>query len=745
MPIKLDLSKVKFLKSLKGKTVLQHADGHLITLAHNALDPAAQKQLEALAETAKDFQKADFGKVGVKPDMPQEIGKVTVKESPKKTGLGKVQMAAMAPMVAAGPQVQSPGDFIAQGYDAYQKNVVTPIADTLKKTFTPDMQVQGQTMPTSSPVSDFLIESASDPINYIPGPAGAAAGALETAASFVPNKDAQPLAKGGSVGDSVTPDIMSLPSTKPDPAKEALQSSYNRLVSAESDAVDSFGMPVGEATGADKMFWPGAKPTNFQSDAYVEAKQQMADAGAQNQGLLQTQAAQTEQDNQVRMDAGLEPLPMPTGYKPQPSNPMLSPKGLAAESTQSAAIPTSNAYDPMAGIQSSTNDVLKGLQGQAQGLSDLGNAQALALQAAQQADNEAFAEFNAQHSAVLAENEALQQDIRDGHINPDKFWTGDPKTGEGSHSKIMTGIGMILAGFNPTNSPNAAIAFLDKQMDRNLEAQRRNLSSKESLLAANAQKTGNIQAAYQLTRAQLSGQLANKLAMEAAKAQGPMAKAAAMQAAGQFKAKANEELQKYAAAQTVSNLEAQAAQDPSRVPALFSALQATDPKKAEDYRQRLIPGVNKFANTKEDATLLKEVVARKSSIESNADKAINLIKKAGTYEALGPHNATINMLADQIATDFAKMQDPQSAARPGEVEMVKRNLIEAGLSGQNKTAIAQLKRFYDTVEQRQAAAFSARGIQPPQSKAVGAPQDGMRGTLKDGTKVIKVNGKWVKE
>ena len=52
--IKLDLSKMKHVKSDDKTTTLQHKEGHTITLAHKALSPEGKKQLQALADIAKN-------------------------------------------------------------------------------------------------------------------------------------------------------------------------------------------------------------------------------------------------------------------------------------------------------------------------------------------------------------------------------------------------------------------------------------------------------------------------------------------------------------------------------------------------------------------------------------------------------------------------------------------------------------------------------------------------------------------
>jgi len=74
---------------------------------------------------------------------------------------------------------QSPLDYLKKGFDYYQDKVAKPIGDKMKSMLTPDVSVSGQSFKTSSPATDFLIDTVSDPINYVPGSPGAAMTALQ--------------------------------------------------------------------------------------------------------------------------------------------------------------------------------------------------------------------------------------------------------------------------------------------------------------------------------------------------------------------------------------------------------------------------------------------------------------------------------------------------------------------------------------------------------------------------------------
>lgn len=83
----------------------------------------------------------------------------------------------------------SPFQMMKEGLSKYRENIVDPIAAKLKSTLTPDINVQGQDFKTASPVSDMAIDIAADPVNYVPGPAGAIAGAAQMVGEMTPEKD----------------------------------------------------------------------------------------------------------------------------------------------------------------------------------------------------------------------------------------------------------------------------------------------------------------------------------------------------------------------------------------------------------------------------------------------------------------------------------------------------------------------------------------------------------------------------
>lgn len=112
---------------------------------------------------------------------------------------------------------------------------------------------------------------------------------------------------------------------------------------------------------------------------------------------------------------------------------------------------------------------------------------------------------------------------------------------------------------------------------------------------------------------------------------------------------------------------------------------------------------------------MNEIEDRRTNIEDNLTLLEKQIGEDGTWEMMGSHNQDLDRRVETIATDVAKLQDPQSVARPAEVEMIKNNLIKSGFSNRNATAEDILKNFRSEVNKRAANAYKIRGLEDPGS------------------------------
>lgn len=113
---------------------------------------------------------------------------------------------------------------------------------------------------------------------------------------------------------------------------------------------------------------------------------------------------------------------------------------------------------------------------------------------------------------------------------------------------------------------------------------------------------------------------------------------------------------------------------------------------------------------------MNEVEDRRQNINANVQKLKQMIDEDGTYELFGSHNQDIDRLTEQVATDMAKLMDPNSVARPQEVEMIKKTLIKPGFSNRNSTATDILTNFGNEINQRADTAYRIRGLDAPQGR-----------------------------
>lgn len=181
----------------------------------------------------------------------------------------------------------------------------------------------------------------------------------------------------------------------------------------------------------------------------------------------------------------------------------------------------------------------QGLQMQEQGLQQAADAEARGAQniaREQQALVDPLERLNtdtqAKIKSIMDDNSMLEKELREGKINPNHYLQE-----QGTLSKVMTGIGLVLsgAGAGLSGQPNLAMEFLNKQIDNDIKAQMNNMENKQSLLNYNMKKMGNIQDAAALTKANLLTLTAAKMERAAQLAKDPAAKARAMQEIGKLK------------------------------------------------------------------------------------------------------------------------------------------------------------------------------------------------------------------
>lgn len=124
------------------------------------------------------------------------------------------------------------------------------------------------------------------------------------------------------------------------------------------------------------------------------------------------------------------------------------------------------------------------------------------------------------------------EDFNNGHINPTHYVDNMSTIG-----KVQTAIGLILSGIGSgiSHQQNAAMGYLQSQIDRDIDAQKANLGKKETLLSSYFKEFGNERDAESMAKATQLSILASKIEKAGALSQDPIEKARAENAANQLR------------------------------------------------------------------------------------------------------------------------------------------------------------------------------------------------------------------
>lgn len=228
-------------------------------------------------------------------------------------------------------------------------------------------------------------------------------------------------------------------------------------------------------------------------------------------------APQLEQQPQPQQDASIGQFPQLPPTVPQ-----------ASASTPSDPYGTASTLEA---FQKGIGEQTVGIQQGAEAQGNLGKSQTQVLNHQEQGLQHLDSEYQKHLTQLDQEGQAFLHDVQNGHIDP-KHYLGDMSTGQ----KVATGIGLILGGIGSglTGGENPVLKMLNSQIDRDIEAQKANLSNKHTLLSANMQQHNNLNQATMQTRIQMQDLLKVGLEKAAAQAQSPQAKANALQALGQL-------------------------------------------------------------------------------------------------------------------------------------------------------------------------------------------------------------------
>jgi hypothetical protein len=156
----------------------------------------------------------------------------------------------------------------------------------------------------------------------------------------------------------------------------------------------------------------------------------------------------------------------------------------------------------------------------------------------------------------------------------------------------------------------------------------------------------------------------------------------------------------------VAKLERELAGGPDNVGALERQVK-TERAKAE------LTGQPTPAEKKKQREQMVEIRDRSANIQRNLAELEKLIEEEGTYNAIGAHNKKLSSKIYQIAVDTAKLVDPTSVAREGEVASAQRYMLfEPSPFIRDSTAKEIIEEFKRSAAERLKSAYDVRGIRP---------------------------------
>lgn len=462
----------------------------------------------------------------------------------------------------------------------------------------------------------------------------------------------------------------------------------------------------------------------FGSSAQAEELPSQAQLPAQDHGIVSEEQF-----------AGEAPAPAPAPAPAQPQMPKLSDYGMPTQRD-------------VTGIE---KQMEAGLMGEAKGLQEQERQKALAIEEHQKQVAYQNMLFNERMQDLQVKEDQLASDIASAKINPNQFWE-NKSTG----SKVGAVLGIILGGLGAglqRTTHNAAWEALQGQINKDIQNQKDELGKKNGLLAHNLRQQGNLAQAENVTRLQMNSALQGQLALVAAKTNSPIVMEKAKQQIALIK-KQNLGIRAEIAQHQVNNklremevlknqqVQTQNQQVQQQLQRGVTPEQAaTLPPEIRKTMATLPNGLMVNVGTEKKAQKVEDVNYRHSTIKSNLQALKQLVGKHGTFELTGPAEETMEALLTEVAIDSAKLVDPESIAREGEVKIFRGQLFQPGtMTMSNQTALKLLDNYETMVNNRSQEQYKSMGVTGFSQSKPTMPNDIQ---TMGGKKYRKVKGGWV--
>lgn len=407
-------------------------------------------------------------------------------------------------------------------------------------------------------------------------------------------------------------------------------------------------------------------------------------------------------------NAALPGAQPPLGAAPivDPSRTPAAP-GISPQPAAPSALPGQDlATDEMNLYQKGISEQEQGLKQEAAAIAQQGAMEAKALEESQAAQRAIMTEYETKNKALNDEYNGVIADYKAGHIDPNHVWSS-----KSVPSKISTIIGILASGFGSglSGQENLALKTLNSEIDRDIEAQKTNLSAKGNILSALSSQMGNLRSGTEMLKSIKLGIAAEEMKKAAALSKDPIAKAKLLEESGKLHAAAAPVMAKMAAQQTVNALMKQVNKDPSKAPQLFEAMRKVNPDAAKEMQGRYVPGMG-FALTDNDAKEMKELKGTVDTVKTGVKQLLSINKKAGASLSLDDR-ATADVVAKSLVGLLRVPITGPGAMNEGERKMLEDIVANPtkifSLSSSNKIRLTQLAKLMDNKLETSA---KARGL-----------------------------------
>lgn len=303
-------------------------------------------------------------------------------------------------------------------------------------------------------------------------------------------------------------------------------------------------------------------------------------------------------------------------------------------------------------------------------------------------------QFDTEHKHIAQQNDDLFEAAKNAKIDPNRVWN-NKSTG----SKVSTIIGMMFsgAGSGVTGQPNMAAEMLNKQIDRDIEAQKADIQNKQSLYSLNLQRYRDTTAAEDATRMQLQAIVGGQVAGAVARNQSAEAQGAAKMMLSDMRNKMIPQMQQLAMTRLLANGNLSAV-NPNLLP--------------EEMRERFVPGVG-LATTKEDASKVKEMQPKFQTFLNTLSQLQQFAQKnSGTLFDRSTVNEGKTLAAQ--AQDQYRQLNGEGVFRKGESSFIESMIPSDPTAYFAKTRVApKLSEVAKVARQAANNFYKSRGVNVP--------------------------------